>query len=180
MITVVYDCDDCGLHERHISVRVFDRGDLNLRAWAKSVVLPSVLEDHKSRRPQCSSKMFHAWIYQGTNDGIHIVFHMPKPNLFSRLWSRWGWINKTDHGQNMSKLNDLTGPLKEIQAQEEKARLEIRTKVDSLQADVAKLTEQLSNVEIPAEAQAVIDSLKATTQALDDVVPDAPPVEPTA
>jgi len=69
----------------------------------------------------------------------------------------------------MSKLSDLTKALADIDAKLEKARTEITGKIAELQT-------ALENTDIPAEAQAALDALSTSAQALDDIVPDASPV----
>lgn len=75
----------------------------------------------------------------------------------------------------MAKLSELKGTVDELKAQALKAFGEIRSKLDEQKAKIDELLAQLGDVEIPADAQASIDELKALTQQLDDVVPDAPP-----
>lgn len=74
----------------------------------------------------------------------------------------------------MAKLSDLEAQLTAINSQIDKATTEITTEIANLEA-------QLTNVDLPAGAQAALDSLKAKVQALDDLNPDAPaPTPPPA
>lgn len=72
--------------------------------------------------------------------------------------------------QMMTTLSELTETLQEISSQLEKAKVEIVTRIDDLQSS-------LSNIELPAEASAALENLRSAAQGLDDIVPDAPPVE---
>jgi chromosome segregation ATPase len=72
----------------------------------------------------------------------------------------------------MAKLNELAAQLVALNDQVNKARTEVLAKLLDLEA-------QLSNVDLPAEAQAALDALKASVQAVDDVVPDAPAASAT-
>lgn len=69
----------------------------------------------------------------------------------------------------MTTVNDLFAEIQTIKAQQEKARAEIVGKIGTLES-------ALSALELPADAAAALAELKASTQALDDIVPDAPPV----
>jgi len=87
-----------------------------------------------------------------------------------------GWLcrekcqtNQSQEEEIMAKLNELATTLAALDAQLGKAKDEIIAKIAELQA-------ALTDVELPADAQAALDSLTAKVQALDDVVPDAAPV----
>lgn len=67
----------------------------------------------------------------------------------------------------MSKLSELNTTLTGI--------ADTLTKV---QAEVQTLKDSLSNVDIPADAQASLDKLVALSKAIDDINPDAPPPPP--
>ena len=71
----------------------------------------------------------------------------------------------------MAKLNELATTLAALDAQLGKAK-------DEIVAKIAELQFALTDVEIPADAQAALDSLTSKVQALDDVVPDVVPEEP--
>ena len=63
------------------------------------------------------------------------------------------------------KVSELAATLNDLSTQLGKAKDEIIGKIEELEF-------ALSEVEVPAEAADLIVSLKATAQALDDVVPD--------
>ena len=65
------------------------------------------------------------------------------------------------------KLSELLQVLTDLQTQIDKAKAEILAKI-------ALLELALSDVDLPADAQAKIDELKGVVQALDDIVPDQP------
>jgi len=70
-------------------------------------------------------------------------------------------------GEIKMKLSELLDALSALDDQIDKAQAEILAKIAALEA-------ALVNVEIPADAQAKIDELKAAAQSLDDIVPDQP------
>ena len=74
-------------------------------------------------------------------------------------------------GRTMVTVNELAASLKTINEQLAKSKSEIVARVDALE-------NALKNTEIPAEAQEALDELRGTAQALDDLNPDAPAVEP--
>ncbi len=80
-------------------------------------------------------------------------------------------LNKED--LIMAQITELAGIINGAVAQLDKAKAEITGKIDSLQARIAELEAALASTQIPADAQAALDNLKADAQALDDVVPDA-------
>jgi ACT domain-containing protein len=65
------------------------------------------------------------------------------------------------------KLSELSGLLNDVLAQLAKAKLEILDKIESLET-------ALSDVDLPEDAVVALAALVEKTQALDDVVPDAP------
>ena len=69
------------------------------------------------------------------------------------------------------KLNELATQLNGLAAQLDKASGEIVAKIDELET-------ALVDTEIPDEAAVMLEELKIKAQALDDIVPDAVPVEP--
>lgn len=68
----------------------------------------------------------------------------------------------------MTKIVEVAELVTALVAQLDKAKSEILSKIEELQ-------QQLSDVDLPHEAEAAIEDLKAAVQALDDVVPDQPP-----
>jgi DNA repair exonuclease SbcCD ATPase subunit len=70
--------------------------------------------------------------------------------------------------EEVIRMSELGDALNAVSAQLDKAKTEIVTKIADLEAALATAGQ------IPADAQAVIDSLKAQAQALDDIVPDVP------
>lgn len=81
---------------------------------------------------------------------------------------------KTTEENIMAKVSTLGATLNAIKAQQEKADAEIRTKLDDQKKAIENLTNQLGDIDIPADAQAALEALQVSTQALDDIVPDAP------
>lgn len=69
------------------------------------------------------------------------------------------------------KLSELATTLNAVNAQLVKALEEIKTQV-------ATLNDALVNTEIPSAAEEALVALMATTVALDDLNPDAAPVQP--
>lgn len=69
----------------------------------------------------------------------------------------------------MAKVSELTGILAQIHEQTNK-----------IQTEVQALKDSLVNVQIPAEAQAHLDAISETLQAVDDINPDTtvPPADP--
>lgn len=78
--------------------------------------------------------------------------------------------NQINH---MAKLTDLAGRLANVETVLLKAR-------DEIVAELAKLRDQLGNVDIPADAEATLGRLDALSAALDELNPDAPPPPPPA
>lgn len=78
--------------------------------------------------------------------------------------------NQVTLNERINKMaDDLTTQLTAIEDQLSKASSEIVIKIEEL--------ERLLGT-IPPEAQAKLDELKTTAQALDDIVPDEPPPPP--
>lgn len=77
------------------------------------------------------------------------------------------------------KISELDDALGLVSAQLTKAKVEILAKQNTLMAQIAELESKLQNldVEVPEDVIVALDSLKSTTQELDDVVPDEPVVE---
>lgn len=70
----------------------------------------------------------------------------------------------------MTTVNEVAATLVTLSNELAKARVEIVAKID-------ELTAALANVTLPPEAEQALADLAAQAQALDDIVPDAPPVE---
>lgn len=51
----------------------------------------------------------------------------------------------------------------------------LNTKVEKVRVEVQALKDSLSNVDLPADAQAALDRLTASIQTVDDINPDQPP-----
>ena len=78
--------------------------------------------------------------------------------------------------KNMAtKLTDLEAELKAVRDTNTKALGEIRARLDALTGRITILEEQLAAGELTEGQQTALNELKASAQALDDVVPDAPP-----
>jgi DNA repair ATPase RecN len=67
----------------------------------------------------------------------------------------------------MAKLTELNGILQALGDKLDKATAEIIAAIDALK-------KALSDVELPADAQASLDRLTAAAQVLDDLNPDVP------
>ena len=89
----------------------------------------------------------------------------------------------------LEKLQALTVEVTDAKNQVDKARVEVVGKIGALETSVADLTAALEAAQNPVtpEVQAALDavaaavvSLKVSTQAVDDVVPDAPVEPPVA
>lgn len=81
---------------------------------------------------------------------------------------------KNSKDQILMKLNELAGKVTEVSTA-------LNAVGDQLTKATAEIIASLENVEIPAEAQAALDglagigvNLKAASQKLDDITPDAP------
>ena len=70
----------------------------------------------------------------------------------------------------MTKVNELADKLNMINAQLHKASTEIIGQINTLQ-------DALTDVDLPQEAIDAMNELASVAQALDDLNPDAPPVE---
>lgn len=68
-------------------------------------------------------------------------------------------------------INEAITIIKDTKTQLEKAKAEILKKIDDLETAPGTLT---------PEQEAAITELKTAAQVLDDVVPDAPPIDPVA
>lgn len=66
------------------------------------------------------------------------------------------------------KVSELTAAVAALSAQLSKAQTEILTKIENLEI-------ALTDVDLPEEAVASLESLRGTVQALDDIVPDVAP-----
>lgn len=91
-----------------------------------------------------------------------------------------GWIRKIKCPKQqpteeliMAKLSELASALVAINDRLGKAKAEIVAKIDELQSAL------VADIVLPTDAQAALDALTASAQALDDIVPDpAPAPEP--
>ena len=101
--------------------------------------------------------------------------------ISASLFRPWQAVTKQDlkttEENIMAKVSTLGATLSAIKAQQEKADAEIRTKLDEQKKAIENLTNQLGDIDIPADAQAALEALQASTQALDDIVPDAVPAQ---
>lgn len=70
---------------------------------------------------------------------------------------------------------EAVAKLNEIKDQNAKALGEIRGKLDEHLAKITALEEAIANQEIPQAVADAIAAAKESSQALDDIVPDAPP-----
>lgn len=71
----------------------------------------------------------------------------------------------------MTQVNELAAKLEQVNVQLGKAKEEIINQVNALQ-------DALANVELPADAEVALNNLVGAAQALDDLNPDAPALEP--
>lgn len=79
----------------------------------------------------------------------------------------------------MTQVADLLPKFKELADQVDKARTEVLANVDTANAAIAALREQLANAgTLTPEADAELQRLSASIQAIDDITPD-PVEEPT-
>lgn len=74
----------------------------------------------------------------------------------------------------MTTQTELQAALAASNAQLQKAFGELRGAVDTLTQQVRDLTDAVQNAPVSPELQAAADAIKATSQELDDIVPDAP------
>jgi hypothetical protein len=81
-----------------------------------------------------------------------------------------GWLDvfrsSTFEKETTMKLAELATSLASIKTELEKVKVEILTKIDSLNA-------ALADVEVPAEAAQALADVTVAAKALDDIVPDA-------
>jgi hypothetical protein len=97
----------------------------------------------------------------------------PKDERAAASQSRRLWLPATKRDllemeiRLMAKLSELDGMFAAVSAQLAKAKDEVLAKIAALQA-------ALDDVPLPEKAEAAWQDLKATAQALDDIVPDAP------
>lgn len=76
------------------------------------------------------------------------------------------------------KVSELSGSLTEVKNNSLKAFSELRNRIDAADARIVILETQLSDADIPAEAEAALTDLKTIVKQLDDIVPDAPELPP--
>lgn len=72
----------------------------------------------------------------------------------------------------MTAISELPAQLAAINAQVQKSKAEIITRVAALEAAL------LASGELSADAEAELEALKASVQSVDDLNPDAPPADP--
>lgn len=72
-------------------------------------------------------------------------------------------------------INEAVAALKAASEQNTKALGEIRSLVNTLNLRIETLEEAAENQTLPAALTEAIAAVRATSQELDDVVPDAPP-----
>lgn len=77
------------------------------------------------------------------------------------------------------KISELAGGLNEVKTASLKAFSEIRNRIDAADARIVILEKQLSDADIPAEAETALTELKAISKQLDDIVPDVSELPPT-
>lgn len=89
---------------------------------------------------------------------------------------------KNNMSQLTQQLADLQAAIAAAKEQIQKAKAEVVGKIDTLNQRITDLETQLANGAITPEVQAALDAVKASvtdlqtaSQAIDDVVPDAPP-----
>lgn len=99
---------------------------------------------------------------------IHVHVHQDPA-----LIALWESIH-TKVGHIMTKVSEVEGKVTAINDKLSK----IGGETSSLVQQVADLKAQLADQELPAGAQAALDTLEATAQRIDDMVPDpVPPVD---
>lgn len=76
------------------------------------------------------------------------------------------------------KISELSGAVTEVKTSALKAFSEIRNRIDVADARITTLETQLSDADIPAEAEAALADLRTILKQLDDIVPDAPELPP--
>jgi cytolysin (calcineurin-like family phosphatase) len=97
----------------------------------------------------------------------------PKDERAAASQSRRLWLPATKHDllemekTIMAKLSELAELVAAVNAQLGKAK-------DEVLAKIAALTAALDDVPLPEKAETALNDLKATVQAIDDIVPDAP------
>lgn len=75
------------------------------------------------------------------------------------------------------KLRDVISQLESNHEQFQKAKGEIVAKLTNLENSIEELKQALEDVELTPEQQAAVDQVAADAQALDDIIPDEPPVD---
>lgn len=87
-------------------------------------------------------------------------------------WSRYAPATKSDLEKLEQRLNmkvsEVQAALEAVSVQVDKAKQEIVDKIAALEAAIG-------DADLPPEAAAALESLKAKVQEMDDIVPDAPP-----
>lgn len=76
--------------------------------------------------------------------------------------------SKKEHQEIMTKLSELKGVFSDILTRLDEGFSEVT-------AEIAKLKEQLGNVELDAETQATLDSVVSKAQAIADIIQQSAP-----
>lgn len=90
-------------------------------------------------------------------------------------------LNELEHKLNKILMNqaELAAGLRTIQTQVGKVATEQATRFDSLSAKITELEAIIAaGGDVTEEVTTALDGVKVALQALDDTIPDAPPVEP--
>jgi hypothetical protein len=90
-------------------------------------------------------------------------------------------LSKLDLGNTEKiemKVSELAGGLAEVKTSALKGFSEVRNRIDAADARIVILEKQLTDADIPAEAEAALADLKTIVKQLDDIVPDAPDLPP--
>ncbi len=104
-----------------------------------------------------------------------MTFGQTNNNQILQAIERLEGRNEERHRETMAKLNTLPALLAEIKTNQDEANAEIRAKLDEQTARIAALEAALGDVDIPAEAETLIEQLKVGSKQLADLVPNAPP-----
>jgi len=83
------------------------------------------------------------------------------------------WVQNSVNKRLLMNAEQAVTALNDIKAQNAKALGEIRGKVDALAATITALEATIAGGELPQAVADAIAAVKASSQELDDVVPDA-------
>jgi uncharacterized protein YPO0396 len=94
-------------------------------------------------------------------------------------WLRRGRKNsaKARHEQIIKLLTDMAKTAEELAADINAANLQLRKATDEILKRIQALIDAQTSGDLSA-IETAVGSLKTAAQTLDDIVPDAPPVEP--